>query len=100
MVLAEGIFQHETAAHGGILVDPEQNAKIPEYMRLANTDFQDGLKGAGWYEEDEEWAKVAVVFPEVFGERVVTAKWLMQEWFPDEWNRFISERHNSTTKSE
>lgn len=66
-------------------------------MRLDNGMYQEG---EGWYEEDAEWAKVAIVFPEVFGGRVRTAELLMQEWFPEEWNRFMSEHPNSNAKSD
>lgn len=51
--LAPGIWSVSTAGHGGIKLSRERNAAMPDYMRN---------KG-GWYEEDCEWAKVAVVFP-------------------------------------
>jgi hypothetical protein len=59
----EGITFHGTAGHGGFKVERALNAKIPAYMRAAG----------GWYEEDCEWAKVAVVFPERFDAETATA---------------------------
>ena len=53
---AEGIVFHSTAGHGGFHLDPARNARVHPAYR--NRD--------GWYEEDSEWAKVAVTFPEHF----------------------------------
>jgi hypothetical protein len=44
------------ASHEGIKLSSERNEQIPEYMRKAD----------GWYEEDEQWAIVAVVYPDAF----------------------------------
>ena len=52
---------------------------MPEYMR--NTD--------GWYEEDEQWAKVAVVFPDAFlSGTVVDAYGTLKNWHPDAYEKF------------
>lgn len=53
---AEGILCHATASHGGFQLAPEQNALVDTLWRNAH----------GWYEEDEEWAKVAFTFPQLF----------------------------------
>lgn len=51
--LAPGIWSVSTAGHGGIKLSRERNAAMPDYMR----------NEGGWYEEDCEWAKAAVVHP-------------------------------------
>ena len=61
--LVEGIRSVSTASHGGIKLSAERNAQMPDYMR--NED--------GWYEEDSERARVAVVFPDAFDSDVVNA---------------------------
>ena len=68
---AKGIVKHHTASHGGFHVSKPLNEKIPVYMRAAD----------GWYEEDCEWAKVAVCFPEFFpAEHVEAAKKTLRDW--------------------
>lgn len=60
-VITEGITFHSTASHGGIHLSPERQAKMPKYMR-------DTFAGGPWYEEDCDYARVVVVFPEHFPE--------------------------------
>jgi len=61
--LAPGLWWVSTAGHGGAWVSPERLAELPEVVRRANI-----YSGAGspWFEEDAEWALVALVFPEAF----------------------------------
>lgn len=54
--VADGIQQVSTASHGGYKLDAIRNALVPAYMRQAG----------GWYEEDCDWAIVAVIFPAAF----------------------------------
>ena len=43
----------------------------------------------GWYEEDEQWAKVAVVFPDTFpSARIVDAYSTLKNWHPDAYEKF------------
>ncbi len=53
---APGIVSVTTAEHGGFLLDPEHNDRVPEALRT--------LDGA--YEEDQAWSAVAFAYPEVF----------------------------------
>lgn len=76
--LADGIQSVSTGSHGGRKLSAERNAQMRDYMR--NED--------GWYEEDSEWAKVAVVFPDAFGADVVTAYRTLRNWKPDAYERF------------
>jgi len=51
--IAEGIVSVSTAGHGGLKLSAKRNNQIPEGARIHS----------GWYEEDCEWAIVALVFP-------------------------------------
>jgi hypothetical protein len=53
---AEGVTAHSTAGHGGFKLSAERNRKVHPTLRS---------KG-GWYEEDAEWAIVAITFPHLF----------------------------------
>lgn len=85
--LAAGISIVSTASHGGIKLDRKRNALMPSYMRNAG----------GWYEEDCEWSKVGVVFPEIFKSEEMRehAKSTLREWFPDEYEAFFGVKLNS-----
>jgi hypothetical protein len=77
--LADGIQSVSTASHGGIKLSSERNEQIPEYMRNAD----------GWYEEDEQWAIVAVVYPDAFPSgTVVEAYGTLKNWHPDAYEKF------------
>lgn len=52
--LAPGIVTVSTPSHGGIHLDPAQNAKVHEVWRAAD----------GWYEEDCDAYIVLATFPE------------------------------------
>jgi len=73
---APGIIFYSTPGHGGIHLDEEHNNKMPSKLRNAD----------GWYEEDCEWAKVALIFPEAFEpSAVLSAKETMKSWLPHEY---------------
>lgn len=59
--VAPGITWYSTPGHGGYHVDDEQNAKIKALFPNAKI-----WAGNGWYEEDCDWALVALAFPELF----------------------------------
>jgi hypothetical protein len=52
----EGVFFYATPSHGGFRLDARRNAQIPERWRNDN----------GFYDEDCEWAKVVITFPDLF----------------------------------
>ncbi len=62
-ILDDGLLFCSTPSHGGFHLDAERNALIQEGWR--NED--------GWYEEDCEWAKVAVSFPQCFDDQDLEA---------------------------
>lgn len=55
-VYAEGIKAHSTAGHGGFKLSAKRNRKVHPMLRSAG----------GWYEEDADWAIVAITFPHLF----------------------------------
>jgi len=73
---ADGIVSYSTPSHGGFHVDKEQLAVMPAVLR------NDG----GWYEEDEQWAKVATAFPALFTDYERDhAERTLRDWMPDAW---------------
>lgn len=52
--IADGITRVSTAAGGGWKLTDHRNRQVPEILR--NPD--------GWYDEDQGWAKAAIVFPD------------------------------------
>lgn len=75
-VFAEGIVCHSTAGHGGFYLSTDRNASVHSRLR----------KKDGWYEEDAEWAIVAITFPHLFTgfERRCAEQTLKDSW-PDAW---------------
>lgn len=65
-VLGEGVVRVTTASHGGILLSAERYAQMPAC-------FKKTWAGGAAYEEDCDWACVAVVFPELFSDNSVEA---------------------------
>jgi len=75
-VYAEGVTSYSTAGHGGFKLSAERNRKVHPMLRA---------KG-GWYEEDAEWAIVALTFPHLFTafERRCAERTVKDSW-PDAW---------------
>ena len=75
-VYAEGVTSHSTAGHGGIKLSAARNRKVHPMLRS---------KG-GWYEEDAEWAIIAITFPHLFTafERRCAERTVKDSW-PDAW---------------
>jgi hypothetical protein len=75
-VYAEGVVSHSTAGHGGFKLSAARNRQIHPMLRS---------KG-GFYEEDAEWAIVAITFPHLFTsyERRCAECTVKDSW-PDAW---------------
>ena len=75
-VHAKGIVRHTTPGHGGFCLTPERNADVTASLR----------RNDGWYEEDCEWAIVALSFPEHLTayEHRCAGETVRHCW-PDEW---------------
>lgn len=52
----DGVFMTTTPSHGGFILSPERQAAMPDHLRL----------DVSYYEEDCDWARVALAFPELF----------------------------------
>ncbi len=76
VIYAEGVIAHSTACHGGLHLSADRNSKVHSLLR----------KDTAWYEEDCEWAIVALSFPELFTsyERAGAEKTIRNTW-PDAW---------------
>lgn len=73
--IATGITEINTARHGGFKLDRKRNLRIPECMRTVG----------GWYEEDCQWAIVALTFPEAFPTLIDFAISTMKSNYPDQY---------------
>lgn len=73
---AEDVVCHSTAGHGGFHLSAARNARVHPMLRVPG----------GWYEEDAEWAIVAVTFPHLFTtfERRCAERTIKDNW-PDAW---------------
>lgn len=59
--IAPGIISVSTAGHGGFMISQSRRDAMPEEIRRINT-----FAGGNNYEEDCDWALVALAFPECF----------------------------------
>jgi hypothetical protein len=75
-VYGEGVTAHMTAGHGGFQLSTERNLRIHPALR----------KACRWYEEDAEWAIVALTFPDLFTtyEHRIACDTIRNTW-PDAW---------------
>jgi hypothetical protein len=73
---ADGVVCHSTAGHGGFHLSAERNRRVHSLLRSEG----------GWYEEDAEWAIVAISFPQLFTafERRCAERTIKDSW-PDAW---------------
>jgi hypothetical protein len=75
-IYAEGVVSHTTAGHGGFKLSAERNRMVHPVLR----------RESGFYEEDAEWAIVALTFPDLFTvfERKCADETVRNCW-PDAW---------------
>lgn len=84
--IMNGIVRYSTASHGGYFLMKAQNKQVPHYFK-AITYMQLGKQG--WYEEDEDWAIVAVVFPSCFHkDQLGRAQQILKRRQPKLWLKF------------
>ncbi len=77
--LRPGITRYDTASHGGYHVSKKLNAGMPYALR----------RGDGWYEEDCDWSRVALAFPESFTtDERTAAEATLRNWFPASYESF------------
>ena len=63
---APGITCHHTASHGGVHLSPERFAAFRSRFPWFKT-----YAGGQWFEEDQDWAAVALAFPECFSDEAI-----------------------------
>ncbi len=78
VIYAEGVVAHMTSGHGGFHLSADRNAKVHPMLR----------NDTPWYEEDAEWAIVAMSFPDLFTayELSLAEKTIVNTW-PDAWEK-------------
>ncbi|SEI19455.1 hypothetical protein SAMN05216228_104624 [Rhizobium tibeticum] len=77
-IYAEGVVSHSTSGHGGFHLSPDRNLQVDASVRSAS----------GWYEEDCEWAIVALTFPTLFTRyECRCANEAARNTFPDYWEK-------------
>lgn len=75
--IADGIWQVHTASHGGIKLSHQRFAAMPRAWR--STPYS----GDGWFEEDCDWAFVALAFPDAFSaNEVEEARQTIERHYP------------------
>ena len=80
---ADGIVMYSTASHGGFHLSEKRIAEMPEPYRNV---------GWPWYEEDCDWCKVVLSFPQYFSvEDREAAKRTAIRWYPHEYMKVTGE---------
>lgn len=59
--IADGIFFVSTASHGGFWLSRERLNQMPDALKVNKF-----TNGAAWFEEDCEYARVVIAFPDLF----------------------------------
>lgn len=81
-----GIRKVETAGHGGLVVSPTRMDQMPPALAAVGRRL-DGYpgqrRGYGYFEEDCDWAAVAVAFPDLFADVHAEAVRLLANYHPD-----------------
>jgi hypothetical protein len=81
--VAEGIIFVTTASHGGFCISPEVHAKMPKAYQSTFAHAPNRDKNF-WYEEDCDYAKVILSFPDMFmAKEVEVAKKMIEQYFPE-----------------
>lgn len=77
-IYGPGVISHATAGHGGFHLSADRNRLVESALR----------KDSPWYEEDCEWAIVALTFPDFFTayERKCADETIRHCW-PETWER-------------
>lgn len=80
---ARGVVSYTTPGHGGFHLSKTMNSLVHSAWRKAN----------GWYEEDCEWAIVALTFPHLFrAPEIAAARSTAKSWYPDGFEAFTGEK--------
>lgn len=89
--LAEGIWHVATPSHGGLFVDEPYRSQMPLSWREATFN---GQGKRGWFEEDCDWALVALAFSNVFtAEQQGAARKTVEAWHPALYAEWYAAEH-------
>lgn len=91
----KGITLYSTPRHGGIHLSPERIKQLPQYV-TKESNFSHSLT---WWEEDCDWAIIAVVFEDELRasgkyyaceENISRAKRICADWHTDFWAKWTA----------
>ena len=77
--IADGIVFRSTPGHGYIDITADRLAAMPEALKMKTRSYNGGLS----FEEDVEWTRVAVAFPDEFKESQDLAHKTLKDYHPD-----------------
>lgn len=79
-----GVTFYSTPSHGGFHLAPEQDRQVPSALK------SDRYCPTDWYEEDCEWAVVAIIHHRLFREaELKAALQTYRQSFPDCWRQHL-----------
>jgi hypothetical protein len=82
--LAPGIVEVSTASHGGIYLDDDRWSALKAMFPMVQP-----WAGAGWLEEDCDWAIAALAFPFAFDTKSqIAAEDTVRNWHPEVWEKY------------
>ena len=79
-IIADGIRLISTPSHGGIWVSKARLAEMPEKYKTPSSFYK---MGGQFFEEDCEWARVALSFPQFFPGEQTGAKLCLSHTHPE-----------------
>ncbi len=90
--IAEGLINYITASHGGIWLSRERIANFPKPLLPFIDGNVDCKSGEGWFEEDCDWAFVAIAYPEYFKDYLDSSSKTLLNYYPDAWEAFYRKK--------
>lgn len=87
--IADGIISYTTAGHGGIWLSCSRIDSFPKKL----LPYIDVIAGESWFEEDCEWAFVAIAYPQFFSkESLESAERTLRNTYPAAWEAFYGKK--------
>lgn len=88
--VAFGIMYYVTPGHGGYHLSQGRLKQMPRELLVSDNPYFQRLIENGWFEEDCEWARVALAFPQFFSADVVEhAHELGRLYFPSAYSVWL-----------
>jgi hypothetical protein len=91
VIIAPGIASYSTPSHGGLWLSAERVAGMPRVLREHQTfTVWCSRSGGQWYEEDCDWAIVALAYPAYFTQAEIdAAHGMLKVWQPGLYETFV-----------